>query len=97
MKQQKISAYKPNYPKKLLKGAILMTAAAIALTGTAGCDRLRTGGAPEPEPTDELVLDGEVGYEDPDLPGDESTPEEEPALMGKIVIPEETTGHEEHK
>lgn len=108
MKQKPIKDYSPKYPRKLLKGAILTTAAAVALTGTAGCE-LRTAGVPlaEPEPTDELVLDGEVGYElpedDPTLLGGEPLPDDaceeedgdfavrdgEPALQGKIVVPEE--------
>ncbi|MBQ5991478.1 MAG: hypothetical protein IJL62_02905 [Clostridia bacterium] len=67
MKRDQVKEYRPNYPKKLLRGAILTTAAAIALMGTAGCDMVRTGGAPEPEPTDELVLDGEVAYDDTEL------------------------------
>ena len=109
MKQSKIKDYQPRYPKKLIKGAILATAAAVALTGTTGCDILRTGGVPEPVPTDELVLDGEVAIDpgaDDNLmePGEPAVDEngeiimdeepegrtrdgEEPALMGKIVVP----------
>lgn len=109
MKQSKVRDYRPNYPKKLIRGAILTTAAAVALTGTTGCDMLRTGGVPEPVPTDELVLDGETTI-DPGLddnlmePGEPAVDEngeiiideepkgrtrdgEEPALMGKIVVP----------
>ena len=109
MKQSKIKDYQPRYPKKLIKGAILTTAAAVALAGTTGCDILRTGGVPEPVPTDELVLDGEVAIDpgaDDNLmePGEPAVDEngeiimdeepegrtrdgEEPALMGKIVVP----------
>jgi len=110
MKQSKVKDYRPNYPKKILKGAILATAAAVALTGTTGCDMLRTGGVPEPVPTDELVLDGEIAIDEPtpeprlegepavDESGDIITDDDseghtrdgEPALMGKIVVPEET-------
>ena len=90
MKQRKVDEYRPNYPKKLLKGVILATAAAVALTGTVGCDAVRTGGMPEPAPTDELVLDGEVAYDDTGLSADDELPTEEPALMGKIAVPEET-------
>ena len=93
MKQKKVDAYQPKYPKRLLKGAILTTAAAVALAGTVGCDILRTGGMPEPMPTDELVLDGEVGYEDSDLllggetmPAEEEISEEGPSLMGDVRI-----------
>jgi hypothetical protein len=109
MKQSKVKDYRPNYPKKLIRGAILTTAAAVALAGTTGCDMLRTGGAPEPVPTDELVLDGEIavdpGEEELALEGepavdengdiimdgeDESNGRGEPALQGKIVVPEDT-------
>ena len=105
MKQSKVKDYRPNYPKKILKGAILATAAAVAISGT-GCDMLRTGGVPEPAPTDELVLDGEVaidpGEDELELGGaplpDESfddvddsvTRDDEPALQGKIVVPDVT-------
>ncbi|MBR4905850.1 MAG: hypothetical protein IKZ44_03270 [Clostridia bacterium] len=105
MKRKQIADYRPKYPKKLLKGAILTTAAALALAGTTGCDALRTGGAPEPVPTDELVLDGEIaidpGEDDLELLGepavdetggedDGTTGREGPALQGKIAVPEET-------
>lgn len=104
MKQTKIGEYRPKYPKKLLKGAILAAAAAVAVTGTTGCDTLRTGGVPEPVPTDELVLDGEIaidpGEDELELGGeplpdesydedDASTGREGPALEGKIAVPEE--------
>ncbi len=108
MKQTKISEYRPKYPKKLIKGAILATAAAVALAGTTGCDMIRTGGEPGPVPTDELVLDGEIAIDEPTpeprLEGEPAVDEngeiimdeepegrtrdgEEPALMGKIVVP----------
>ena len=108
MKQSKVKDYRPNYPKKLLKGAILTTAAAVALAGTTGCDMIRTGGEPGPVPTDELVLDGEIAIDEPTpeprLEGEPAVDEngeiimdeapegrarggEEPALMGKIVVP----------
>lgn len=106
MKQTKVKGYAPNYPKKLLKGAILTTAAAVALSGTAGCTPEVMLAGDVPIPTDELVLDGEVGFElpevDPQLPGEPmpddtciepdetSTGREGPALEGKIVVPEET-------
>jgi hypothetical protein len=110
MKQSKVKDYRPNYPKKLLKGAILTTAAAVALTGATGCNLQIMGKiAPEPVPTDELVLDGEIavdpGEEELALEGepavdengdiimdgeDESNGRGEPALQGKIVVPEDT-------
>lgn len=104
MKQKQIGEYRPKYPKKLLRGAILATAAAVALAGTTGCETLRTGGVPVPVPTDELVLDGEEtvdpSWEDLELGGeplpdesggddDGSTGREGPELMGKIAVPEE--------
>lgn len=95
MKQSKVKDYRPNYPKKILKGAILATAAAVAISGT-GCDMLRTGGVPEPVPTDELVLDGEIAVD----PGeDELALEGEPAVdeSGDIIMDDEdeTDGREE--
>lgn len=108
MKQSKVRGYRPNYPKKLIRGAILTTAAAVALAGTTGCDMIRTGGEPGPVPTDELVLDGEIAIDEPTpeprLEGEPAVDEngeiimdeetqgrtrdgEEPALMGKIVVP----------
>lgn len=82
MKQKALQGYRPNYPKKLIKSAILTTAAVVAISGTAGCE-LRTQGEPMPEPvpTDELVLEGEVAIdetEDPDL------------LLGGEPLPEPT-------
>ena len=79
MKRKQITDYRPNYPKKLIRGAILTTAAAVALVGTTGCEKLRTGGVPEPVPTDELVLDGDIAIEDP-------TPE--PRLEGEPWVDE---------
>lgn len=105
MKQKQINEYRPKYPKKLIRGAILAAAAAAAVAGTTGCDTLRTGGVPEPVPTDELVLDGEIavdpGEDELELGGeplpDESfddvddsvTRDGEPVLQGKIAVPEE--------
>ena len=80
MKQKKVAYYRPNYPKKLIKGAILTTAAAVALAGTAGCEPARTGGVPEPVPTDELVLDGEVAID----------PVEDDLELGGEPLPDET-------
>ena len=102
MKQQKLSGYTPNYPKKLLKGAALTAAAMLAIGGTA-CE-LRTEGAP-PIPDDVSIETpaqtsdaAEDILRDPDLPGEPMPDEgEEPegrtrgevALQGKILIPEE--------
>lgn len=75
MKQQTMADYRPNYPKKILRSAVLTTAAAVALGAAMGCYSVRLDGAtqlPDPqidgeiaiddtvEPTDELVLDGDV-------------------------------------
>ena len=98
MKQTKVSDYRPNYPKKALRTAILTTATAVALTGTIGCDlirsigddSLRLGGVAEPVPTDELVLDGEVAYDDPLRLGgvDMPAPTDELVLVGEATIDE---------
>lgn len=94
MKQTRVHEYRPKYPKKLLKGAALTAAALVALGGTA-CERPLLAGVPMPGPTDELVLDGDIAIETPDPnltePGEPMVDEgeDEPALMGKIVSPEE--------
>ena len=65
MKQQKLSGYQPNYPKKAMRGAALAAAALFALGTSTGCN-LRTdratGFVPDPDPTpgEELILDGET-------------------------------------
>ena len=106
MKQQKLSGYTPNYPKKLLKGAVLTTAAMMALGASAGCRLIRgeltTSGAvaiDEPEPTEVLVLDGEVAIDEPTdevelegymMPEDTPDPDGELMLSGDVAIaPEE--------
>lgn len=100
MKQKQIGNYRPNYPKKIIRCAALTAAAAVALSGTAGCE-LRTQGEPlpEPTPTDELVLDGEVGYDDPELRLDgevaiDETDDPE-LLLGGEPLPEPTPEQEE--
>ncbi|MBR0508314.1 MAG: hypothetical protein IJJ86_06855 [Clostridia bacterium] len=102
MKQKTVKDYRPNYPRKLIRGAILTTAAAVALTGAAGCaQKTADVPTPEPQPTDELVLDGEIGIEvpteEPMLEGEPAVEETddpytrgEPALQGKIIVPEDT-------
>ena len=95
MKRNQVKEYRPNYPKKLLRGAILATAAAVTLTGTTACmEPLIQGNiSVAPTPGDELVLDGEVAYDDTELLPEgepDGSGEEEPALMGKIVVPEAT-------
>ena len=77
MQQRKMDGYRPNYPKKILRGAVLATAMAVAVSGTTGCAELRTGGVPEPVPTEELQIEGYV------MP--EPTPEEV-TEMGEVAI-----------
>ena len=86
MKQQKLTAYQPKYPRKPLRGAAMTAAALVAIGGITGCrapipQNPRTEGlVPMPEPTDqELVLDGEVAIVEPT---------EEPELLGKIAVTE---------
>ena len=57
MKQQKLTGYQPNYPRKALRGAAMTAAALVAIGGAAGCRNLMTPGAPMmPEPTPEMPL-----------------------------------------
>jgi hypothetical protein len=103
MKQQKLSAYKPNYPRKAFKGATLAAAALLALGTTAGCGTLKklhvnsqnATPIPEPTPGEELVLDGEIQvYDGPDVLGYISTmpPEtEEPWERTEGMVPIEST------
>lgn len=102
MKQKKVKDYRPNYPKKLWKGTALAAAALVAFGSTGCTPKTADVPTPDPVPTDELVLDGEVGYElpteEPMLEGEPSVeePDErflnggEPALQGKIIVPEDT-------
>ena len=86
MKQQKLTGYQPNYPRKPLRGAAMTAAALVAIGGVTGC-RVPIPQNPQiegmvamPEPTDqELVLDGEVAI---------AEPTEEPVIMGKISVTE---------
>ena len=86
MKLQPLIGYRPNYPRKVLRGAALTAAALVAIGSAAGCrapipGNLQTEGMVSmPEPTEqELVLDGEVAI---------AEPTEEPVLMGKIAVTE---------
>ena len=87
MKQQKLTGYQPNYPRKALRGAAMTAAALVAIGGAAGCRNLMTPGAPMmPEPTDqELVLDGEVAIAEP-----EPTPEMPLQTTGVLLAPTAT-------
>ena len=93
MKQTKLSGYQPAYPKKVIRGAVLATAAIVALGASTGCKLIPgtgtdlSGMVPIEEPTpEELVLDGEVAID----PGaEEATPEpmpEEVTLSGDVAI-----------
>ena len=80
MHLQKLTNYRPNYPRKALRSAALTAAALVAIGGATGCRKgtisgLRTQGAVAvPEPTEyTLVLDGEVAIDEPE-------PTEDPAL-----------------
>ncbi len=71
MKRKQVTGYRTSYPKKLIKGTAIAAAAMLAMGGT-GCRLMTTGkiavpDTAEPTPTDELVLDGEVGYDESDL------------------------------
>ena len=100
MKQQRLIDYRPNYPRKVLRGAVLTAAALVAMGGAAGCrNATLSGEVLIPEPTaEELVLDGEVAIpeptEEPMIRTDGMVailePTEDPSLLGKIVVPEPT-------
>ncbi len=83
MKQTRVDAYRPKYPKKLLKGAALTAAALVALRGTAcgpllGGVPLATESTPEPQPEGLVPVDMPV--ETPGAPlVDDETPD--PNLM----------------
>ena len=75
MKQQQLTDYRPNYPRKALRGAALTAAALVAMGGMTGCVRVKVPGielqtdgmvAITTEPPEEvLVLDGEVAIPEP--------------------------------
>lgn len=96
MKQQKMSGYTPNYPKK---AAALAAAALVALGTAAGCRYIRpetVGIVPmeEPTPIEDVQLEGYMMPED--LPTEEplttdgivaATPEpEEVMLSGDVLV-----------
>ncbi len=88
MKQIRMENYRPNYPKKFVKGAALTAAAMLTLGSSLGCIarfETTTSGAvavdePTPEPTETLVLDGEVAIDDP-------TPESTFELTTEGIVP----------
>ena len=88
MKQKTVDGYRPNYPKKLIRGAALTAAAMLTLSPALAC---RTA----PQISGDIVIDEPT--EEPELSGavaiDEPTPE--PELMGEIAIDEPTPDPEE--
>ncbi|MBR0082380.1 MAG: hypothetical protein IJP98_06570 [Clostridia bacterium] len=91
MKQQKMTDYKPSYPKRFFQGAAITAATVLALSPMTGCkplSELTTSGAVAiDQPTDdpgELVLDGEVMI---DEPTDEGTlPDETEACPDDVLV-----------
>ena len=86
MKQQQLLGYRPKYPRKPLRSAVMTAAALVAIGGVTGCrapipqNPQIEGMVAMPEPSEEeLVLDGDVAIADPT---------EEPALLGKISVTE---------
>lgn len=75
MKQQKLSGYKPNYPKKALKGLTLAAAALMTIGTSAGCKAWQpqtTGIVPMDDPAsgveqtlppEDVRLEGYIAYE----------------------------------
>ena len=80
MKQVKLSGYKPNYPKKAVKGMALAAAALLTIGAATGCRTMR----PEPQ------IDGAIAVDDPTPGVEETLPPEEELRTDGIVVPEET-------
>ncbi len=89
MKQQKLSGYQPNYPKKAIRGMTLAAAALVAIGATTGCRMIKpetTGlvpmedpGIEETVPPEELQTEGYVAYEEtPEPPMTPGAPLMEP-------------------
>ncbi len=101
MKQQKLSGYQPNYPKKAIRGMTL-AAALVAIGATTGCRMIKpetTGlvpmedpGIEETVPSEELQTEGYVAYEEtPEPPMTTGLPAITPTpealeLMGDVAI-----------
>ncbi len=86
MKQQQLSGYKPNYPKKMKKGVTLAAAALLALGAMTGCraEVQTTGLVPMDEPgIEETVPPGEVQTEG-------MVPVEEPLMTPGAPLAEPT-------
>ena len=103
MKQQKLSGYQPNYPKKAIRGAALAAAALFALGTSTGCNLKtdRTTGFvkdPDPTPGEELILDGEdridtqdMGYVAPEPYGTDDWTRTDGLVPIETPQPEEVT------
>ncbi len=91
MKQQKLTGYKPNYPKKVVRGMALAAAALMTVGTTAGCKARtadRNGAEPRSVfqilfPAEEIQTEGYVAPEN-------VTPEPEDLRTGGVAMPEET-------
>jgi|GEM_PF-3602996 len=83
MKQQRLADYRPNYPRKALRGAALTAAALMALGGAAGCQKAKDPGL-------ELQTEGIVAISEPtDAPVPATEPPEEVLVLdGEVTIPE---------
>ncbi len=81
MKQQTLSGYKPNYPKKAVKGMALAAAALVTIGAATGCRALR----PEPQ------IDGAIAIDEPTPGIEETLPPEELQTEGLIPIDEMET------
>ena len=88
MKQKPVDGYRPNYPKKLIKGAALTAAAMLTLSPALACRTAPqiSGDVAIDEPTQEPELSGAVVIDEP-------TPE--PELMGEVAVDEPTPDPEE--
>lgn len=90
MIQKKMADYKPNYPRKFIRGAALTIVAAASI-GAVGCEPALQGATTiaEPqsivEPTEEPALMGDVAIVEP--------PDEELILDGEIMV--DDTGTDE--
>ena len=92
MKQQKMTDYRPNYPRRALRGAALTAAALVAMGGLAGCWKADTNlmgvATIVTPPPEELVLDGEVAICEPP-----ETPEMPAQTSGVLLLPSDTPEH----
>ena len=89
MKQQRLTGYRPAYPRKALQGAAITGLALVAMGGMTGCVRVKTPGialqtegmvAVTEPPEEVLVTDGEVAIPEPD------PTEEALVLEGEVAI-----------